>query len=608
VSARPTLLFYCQHSLGLGHLIRSYALAEELARTFEVVLARGGVEPAGIPAPAGVEIVPLPAVEAVARRRSVLLRLLTARRPRVVVVELFPFGRKKFAAELLPLLEAAHEATPRPFVACSLRDVLVDRGRRQPEHDDRASTIANAYFDAVLVHADPAFARLEDSFRPRTPLTTPLHYTGFVLPERPPVTHVRGDHVLVSAGGGLVGGRLLETAIAARRLLPDGPRLRLVAGPFLPEDEYARLRRAAGRDDGVEVLRSVPALEPELSGAAASLSQCGYNTALALVRSRVPALVVPFEEGPENEQGRRARRLEQLGLVRVLPASRLDPRSLAAELDALRDFHPQAVDLRLDGAARTAELLEQLPARTDRRARSARSWLGPLEEALAAAATPVRFFFRDDDAGWADDRLRPLLDRFAAAGAPLDLAVIPESIEPGLAGELVRRRDVGGTLLGVHQHGFAHLNHEPNGRKCEFGPSRSADDQRRDIEEGRLRLEELLGPGVDPVFTPPWNRCTAATGACLVDLGFAALSRKVRADPLGIDGLAEIPVSVDWSGRTRSELGIELATAVRSGGPVGVMLHHADLASGDLEPVVELLRVLVRSDGARLVPMRELLP
>ena len=54
--------------------------------------------------------------------------------------------------------------------------------RDQAAHDERAATIANAFFDAVLVHADPRFARLEESFRPSTPLRVPVHYTGFVAP------------------------------------------------------------------------------------------------------------------------------------------------------------------------------------------------------------------------------------------------------------------------------------------------------------------------------------------------------------------------------------------------------------------------------------------
>ena len=50
---RPVLLFYCQHSLGIGHLTRSFALAEALTRHFRVVFLNGGRLPPGVPVPDG---------------------------------------------------------------------------------------------------------------------------------------------------------------------------------------------------------------------------------------------------------------------------------------------------------------------------------------------------------------------------------------------------------------------------------------------------------------------------------------------------------------------------------------------------------------------------
>ena len=132
-------------------------------------------------------------------------------------------------------------------------------------------------------------------------------------------------------------------------------------------------------------------------------------------------------------------------------------------------------------------------------------WLDPVVSALDQAPAPVRVFFRDDDAGWRDDRLVPLLELFARHGLPLDVAVIPRALGPGLARELRARAGDG---LALHQHGLAHVNHEREGRKHEFGPSRGREAQRRDIEAGRTLLRELLGDALEPIFTPPWNRCT----------------------------------------------------------------------------------------------------
>jgi predicted glycosyltransferase len=43
---RPRLLFHCQHSVGLGHLVRSVRLVDGLSRDFDVTLLNGGPWPA----------------------------------------------------------------------------------------------------------------------------------------------------------------------------------------------------------------------------------------------------------------------------------------------------------------------------------------------------------------------------------------------------------------------------------------------------------------------------------------------------------------------------------------------------------------------------------
>ena len=149
-------------------------------------------------------------------------------------------------------------------------------------------------------------------------------------------------------------------------------------------------------------------------------------------------------------------------------------------------------------------------------------------------------------------------------------------------------------------------------RKCEFGPSRAAAAQRRDIAAGRRTLADLLGPAVDPIFTPPWNRCTAVTAACLAELGFAALSREARAEPFGVPGLAELPVHLDWFAHRKgvrlapAELAGRLADAIRAGGPVGVMLHHAIMDAAEMRRAGELLALLAGHEAVAARPMREL--
>ena len=384
MAERPTLLFYCQHALGLGHLVRSLALAEGLAATFDVVLLNGGRMPAGTATPAGVRVVNLPplghdenfklishdpawTVEAAMRDRPrIILDELASTDPAVVLIELFPFGRKKFEFELLPLLEAVHSVgAERARVVCSVRDILVGSRDDQARHDERACGLANRYFDTILVHSDPRFARLEQTFHPVTPMTVPVRYTGFVTDDIAPI-HIAGGQrlrrVLVSAGGGMVGEPLFRAVVEAhdRWYRGSGLTTTVLAGPFAPEPVWAWLQEQGGRLDGFEVVRYLPNLRSEMARSTVAVSQCGYNTTMDILRAGVPAVVVPYAEGNEDEQRQRADRLAALGVLHCLPPEHLDPTTLADAVLQAAASTPAKVTLDLGGRDAAARIIAEL--------------------------------------------------------------------------------------------------------------------------------------------------------------------------------------------------------------------------------------------------------
>ena len=243
-----------------------------------------------------------------------------------------------------------------------------------------------------------------------------------------------------------------------------------------------------------------------------------------------------------------------------------------------------------------------------------RAGLNAMMTALDAALSPVYLFLRDDDAGWDDTSLFALLDCTGRAGVPIDLAVIPQASSAALARELRSRIDAEPGQVNVHQHGFAHRNHETIERKCEFGGARSVDAQRRDLLAGRDRLRESFGTRLAPIFTPPWNRCSAVTPALLAELGYAALSRD-RTAPAQ-HALPELPVDVDWCKQQRAaalqcedggdRIGFELAQRLGVGHPVGLMLHHAEMDAQDRALLAALLGASARHPRARWVSMGEI--
>jgi predicted glycosyltransferase len=380
---RERLLFYCQHSLGLGHLARSLRLAEGLTERFDVLLLNGGRFPPGTRLPAEVSVLNLPPLghdadnqlvshdpaysvaQACVRRTELLLAAVRDTRPAVVLIEMYPFGRRKFEFELVPLLNAvaARSGADRPKVVCSLRDILVQRAVGQRKHDERAVIVLNAAFDAILMHSDPAFATLPESFQPRTPLRVPVHHTGFVAPPAPaPVTH-RLPRLIVSSGGGMVGEPLVRAAVEVHRdlFIRTGLRTTVVAGPFLPEPVWAWLREQATLSPVLEAVRRVDDLAGEIARSSLSLSQGGYNTTMDLLRAGTPAVVVPFADGGENEQTVRTGRLTELGVLRMVPATSLgDRETLLSALAAAAAAQPAPVRLDLCGAQHTARILADL--------------------------------------------------------------------------------------------------------------------------------------------------------------------------------------------------------------------------------------------------------
>jgi predicted glycosyltransferase len=378
------VLFWVQQLLGSGHLKRAATLAGAMAdEGLEVTLVVGGM-PMALPVPRSVEVVQLPAIRtsdpSFARlvdaaggpvgeglwqeRQACLQQLLAERRPQVLITEMFPFGRRAFRRELLPLLEAAAAMRPRPWRLCSVRDILV----KKPTMESYAwmRDLALAYYDRILVHTDPQLIPFDLTFPFAAALRDRLIDTGYVVDAAAPPAHPPGPpEVLVSAGGGRVGAALLEAAIEARGLTSLAQaRWRLVAGGNLAAERFAALE--ARLPDGMALDRHRADFDALLANSLLSVSQAGYNTVVEGLRLGKPMVLVPFETASETEQRIRAERLVSLGLAEVVRESELAASSLARAIDAAYrrpvsagpGLDPAA--LNLDGAATTARLIVAL--------------------------------------------------------------------------------------------------------------------------------------------------------------------------------------------------------------------------------------------------------
>lgn len=372
------VLIYVQHLLGIGHLRRAAVLARAcVGHGLDVTLVSGGtaVDDIDLAGAAFVQLAPLRSrdetfselvdttgrpVDAawLARRRARLLDLFAQVRPHVLVVEMFPFGRRKLKSEILALLDAAHGVNPRPRIVSSVRDVLIARKRAR---DAEAADWARRYFDAILVHGDPEVIRFEESFSAAADIADRIFYTGYIA-AREGRRGRRGspgwNEVIVSAGGGAFGEMLLRTANEARPYSRSTSDLhwRLLAAASLSNESFTALSATAPA--GLSVERARPDFPDLLKNCAVSVSQGGYNTTVDVLQARARAIIVPFARGGETEQSQRAARLEALGLLRCIAERDLTPARLVAAIDAaVTGPRPRPAKIDIGGATRSAALI-----------------------------------------------------------------------------------------------------------------------------------------------------------------------------------------------------------------------------------------------------------
>jgi len=391
VTRRRRVLVYAQHLSGVGHYVRIREIAGALAQEQRVVLVQGG-RPVPRPDHGCVfDVVELPPLrrgpqgiepldrgrkleEVLAVRAARLGRAAAELAPDVLVVEHYPFSKWELAPEIDALIDAARAANPDVELVCSARDILRRTGHEHASDgvwQRRVIATLNDRFDALLVHADPSFTRLEEHFAGAGELAVRVAYTGFVSEKPGPAV---GDararaaglaageaSVVVSTGGGVGSAALVERVVEAwRRLVSRGAdagrRMQVFCGLFWSDDEIQKLRaRAAG--GRCVVLPFTSDFLHHVENADLSISRAGYNTCTNLLEARCRSLLLP--DPRMSDQLFRAQRFAEHGLAEVVSGEEPSVAELAEAIEAaLRRERPRHA-FELDGAQRTCDLLSR---------------------------------------------------------------------------------------------------------------------------------------------------------------------------------------------------------------------------------------------------------
>lgn len=388
----PRVLIYSHDTYGLGHLRRSLLVAGGLTAQADapsVLIATGSPRAQAFELPGGCDTLKLPAVtktpdgnyrprnlnvplDDLVQVRSELLRSAARSfRPDLILVDHSPVGMQ---GELWPLFRDLTKWPSRPAVVLGLRDITDAPDAVQREWDGSGAWEAiGGVYDRVLVYGDRRLPTTAQDLRLAERFPGKVKLVGYLARPIAPATKSQNGvpTVLVTAGGGGDGHRLLSGYLSFLERLPANGRFRsvLVTGPFLSRSRQREVRRR-GRALGssVEVVCFTDRFEELLASAAGVVSMAGYNTVIEILSAGVPALLVP-RRTPRMEQSLRAERLAALDGDFISLADTPDPAVIGRFVDRVTNGsasngHPPAV--RMDGLASAVGELQGLLAQARR--------------------------------------------------------------------------------------------------------------------------------------------------------------------------------------------------------------------------------------------------
>ena len=360
--------FPVESIMGLGHLNRTGKLVREMVKNgLDVTVASGSfVDPQRFFEGAHLSEIPpivikgrdvyftlnadgtrtvMPGFNEAAQRGErtrAHLNNLAEIRPDMVISEFWPFNRAQVDEEMNAMLARIKTSGDKVLKIASVRDVLDPPGDKTPEAEERhkareafAVKTINENFDAVLVHGDPNFIPLSETFASAGELKVPVIYTGYVVDEMPKRTIAPDDRnapVVVSCGAGADCHELImsfltawEKLLARRDAEPAVAKLVnrpviIISGPRFEPNTYREIEdwsklvaEASGHPVTVEHYRKD--FTSLLANAAFSVSFAGYNTTLETLATGVPHVMVPnyaFYNGRMKMNTEQLYRLERL--------------------------------------------------------------------------------------------------------------------------------------------------------------------------------------------------------------------------------------------------------------------------------------------------------
>jgi len=271
-----------------------------------------------------------------------------------LVCEGFPFCRHQFADEYFKYFEECKKRGIKIII--SIRDFPCDYPHETPLQDwvnYTQNLVCKYYAEKVLVHGDPLIMPLQ-SDRTRhansnsiiKDIEDKIKYTGYVCDSSQKPHKRKNNIIYVSTGLNKEEGMLLFKEITKiAKNFPDYRFVMPVANRYLKTGSSVR--------DNMIFVEYIPELGKKIQDCAAIITYGGYNTTVEVLKSSVPAIFVPRQDGYKLEQFVRCYVFEPYGFFKVL--NNKEFHKLSDTLTHVLNNKPKKFNFNMDGAKESAD-------------------------------------------------------------------------------------------------------------------------------------------------------------------------------------------------------------------------------------------------------------
>ena len=370
------IAFLTQYYRGLGHSNRIRLIAEKTNKLSECLVVDQLFKPPfeyGVKSIAFLDNKKVPEGETLSRfvmsenlinfRIEQFKQTLDKYKVSLLVCEGFPFCRQQFSVEYFKYFEECKKRDIKIII--SIRDFPWDDPHENSLQDwvnYTQNLVCKYYAEKILVHGDPEILPLQ-SDRTRfansndiiKDIEDKLIYTGYVSDDSLKPHSRKNNIIYVSTGLNKEEGMLLfkeVTKIAHK--FPEYRFVMPVANRYLKTGSAIR--------DNMIFVDYIPNLGKKIQSCAALITYGGYNTTMEVLKSGVPAIFVPRQDGQKLEQFVRCYVFEPFGFFKVL--NNKEYHHLEDTLKDVLNSKPSPFTFNMNGAINSANEIFRLHKQT----------------------------------------------------------------------------------------------------------------------------------------------------------------------------------------------------------------------------------------------------